>query len=171
MENWYYLKNNKLVGPIAVSTLKEVLIDCTRKDNILVNRSPLKQWYRLSELSRFTANNSRFSTDLIDECSEIYHLYKSLEDNKPSEVKTNKYSTVNASDAIDRLKFNVQNELLRKSVIEKNSRSLVKDLSSFKKSMSSELNQLKTKISQNSMTLDLPTISSFSGRVRQILEG
>ncbi len=171
MENWYYLKNNKVVGPIGVSTLKEILIDSTRKDHILVKRYPLKQWYRFSELSRFNIKKSRFSSELVEECSEIYQLFKSLDDKEISEVKPTKYSTVNASDAVDRLKFNVQNELSRKLIIEKKSNSLMNDLSSFKKSMSSELNQLKTKISQNSINVELPTLSSFSGRVRQLLEG
>ena len=82
MESWYYLRKNKVIGPIALSAMKEVIIDAKSCDQILLRRDPLKQWYRLSDLSRFKSRNERLSLTLTEECKELYSLYKSIQTEK-----------------------------------------------------------------------------------------
>ena len=171
MENWYYLKNNKVSDPTSIEKMKEILTNNKSVDQILVKRSPLKKWYRLSELSRFKVSNKRFNEDFLAECRDLYSLYQSMEIVEPVLANSSEAKIVDVNDAIDRFRINVENEIARNFPKEKKVNTMIAELAIVKYTLANELQNLRDKITEKSSSFELPKLTSFSGRVRQILEG
>ena len=171
MENWYYLKNNKVSDPTSIEKMKELLTHTKSVDQILVKRSPLKQWYRLSDLARFKVSNKRFNEDFLAECRELYSLYQILDRVEPVVANPSEAKIVDVNDAIDRFRINVENEIARNFPKEKKVNAMIAELAVVKHTLANELQNLRDKITDKSTSFELPKLNSFSGRVRQILEG